>query len=69
MQARCPKCANRAQVSLTAEGFSYDLGSRAFDCPIIKERADKDGGKTSDINCIHMARAAQEVADRMRGGR
>jgi hypothetical protein len=68
MQARCPKCANRAEVSLTPKGFSYDFGPRAFSCPIIKERADKDGGKTSDINCEHMARAAQAVADRMRGG-
>jgi hypothetical protein len=59
-----------AEVSLTSNGgFSYNFGSRAFLCPIVKERADKDGGKTSDLNCDHMAKAAQEVAHRMRGGR
>jgi hypothetical protein len=68
MQARCPKCANKAEVSLTAKGFSYDFGPRAFLCPIIKERADKEGGRTSDQNCDHMAKAAQEVSHRMRRG-
>jgi hypothetical protein len=69
MQATCLKCGNRAEVSLTAESFSYSLGARAMLCPVVNVRAAKEGGRTSDVNCDHMAKTAQEVARRMRGGR
>jgi hypothetical protein len=69
MPATCLKCGNRAEVSLTGEGFSYSLGARAMLCPVVNVRAQKEGGRTSDLNCDHMAKAAQEVARRMRGAR
>jgi hypothetical protein len=69
MQATCLKCGNRAEVSLTADGFRYSLGSRAMLCPVVQRRAEKEGGRKSDLNCDHMAMVAQEVAHRIRGGR
>jgi hypothetical protein len=70
MQAICPKCGGRADVSLIPKGFSYSPdGAAIVQCPVVRERMEKNGGKTNDTDCDHMARAAQAVAHRMREGR
>ena len=69
MHATCIKCGNKAEVFLTVEGLSYSLGARAMLCPVIKTRAENERGRASDLTCDHMAKAAQQAAHRMRGGR
>jgi hypothetical protein len=70
MQATCPRCGGTADVSLIKNGFNYATdGAAIIQCPVVRERMEKNGGKTNDTDCDHMARAAQAVAHRMRGGR
>ena len=68
MQAICDKCGGTASVTLIPKGFKYspDLSALTL-CPVVKERMEKNGGKTNDTDCDYMASAAQAVARRMRG--
>jgi hypothetical protein len=70
MQATCPHCGIVTPVTLTPGGFSYGAGrSETSGCPMIKQRLNTNGGRTDDMDCEHMARSAQMVAHKMRGGR
>lgn len=65
MQATCAKCGGKAEVSLTASGFSYNMDRRArSECTVILERMAAEGGRTSDTDCDHMLEAAQAARER-----
>jgi hypothetical protein len=69
MQATCLKCGGKTDVKLRADGGYSPVGPLIGFCPVVKERAEKNGGRADDAHCDHMAKAAQEVAYGMRGGR
>ena len=68
LRAVCTKCGQEASVTSTPNGFSYapDHGGM-LNCPVVKERMEREGGRTSNTDCDHMLEAVQSLADRLRG--
>jgi hypothetical protein len=65
MKATCGKCGGKAEVTLAANGFSYDMDRRArSECVVIRERMAAEGGSTNNTDCDHMLEAAQAVRER-----
>jgi hypothetical protein len=68
LRAICTKCGQEASLTPTPNGFSYAPdGSSMLHCPIVKERMEKEGGRTSNTDCDHMLEAVQSLTDRLRG--
>jgi hypothetical protein len=68
LRAVCTKCGQEASVTSTPNGFSYAPDQGAMrNCPVVKERMEREGGRTSNTDCDHMLEAVQSLTDRLRG--
>ena len=67
-RAICAKCGQEAILTRTPNGFSYtpDRGLM-LDCPVVKERLEKEGPRANSTDCDQMQEAVQSLTDRLRG--
>lgn len=70
MQAQCAECGARAQITVKFKGFSYSVAG--FDtamCPVVRKRAEENGGSTNNTDCDHMLKAVSREYNRFMGRR
>jgi len=68
MKVICPHCSGEASVEITGRNsYQTTRGTSAIlRCPVVRERAEKSGGSTNDVDCEHLDNAAHQVVQSFR---